>query len=59
MEAATPLRKPHVRTAGDHLVIDALVVAESLGTLAPLRMRKQTAEAAVAAEQAIAGQSAS
>ena len=37
---------------------DALVVAESLGTLAPLRMRKQTPEAAVAAEQAIAGQSA-
>jgi hypothetical protein len=28
MEAATPLRNPHVRTAGDRLVIDALVVAD-------------------------------
>ena len=26
MEAATPLRKPHVRTVGEHLAIDGLVV---------------------------------
>jgi voltage-gated potassium channel len=40
--------------AGD----DALVVAESLGTLAPLRIDKETAGSAAAAEQALAGQSA-
>jgi hypothetical protein len=28
MEAATPLRQPHVRTAGDRLVVDALVVQD-------------------------------
>jgi voltage-gated potassium channel len=40
--------------AGD----DALVVAESLGTLAPLRIDKETSGSAAAAEQALAGQSA-
>src|SRR3954462_15949023 len=28
MEAATPLRKPHVRTVGDRLVVDGLVVTD-------------------------------
>jgi hypothetical protein len=28
MEAATPLRKPHVRTVGDRLAVDGLVVAD-------------------------------
>src|ERR687889_477125 len=28
MEAATPLRQPHVRTIGDRLVVDGLVVAD-------------------------------
>src|SRR5437763_3018788 len=28
MEAATPLRKPHVRTIGDRLVVDGLVVED-------------------------------
>jgi voltage-gated potassium channel len=37
---------------------DALVVAESLGSLAPLRITKEIPEAASGAEQALAGQSA-
>ena len=28
MEAATPLRQPHVRTIGDRLVVDGLVVED-------------------------------
>nr|MBA3305172.1 hypothetical protein [Thermoleophilaceae bacterium] len=28
MEAATPLRKPHVRAAGSHVAIDGLVVED-------------------------------
>ena len=28
MEAATPLRSPHVRTIGDRLVVDGLVVED-------------------------------
>jgi predicted nucleic acid-binding Zn-ribbon protein len=41
MEAATPLRKPHVRTVGDRLAVDGLVVADD----AAVRLVRQREEA--------------
>jgi hypothetical protein len=46
MEAATPLRQPHVGTAGDRLVIDGLVV-EDEGAVRLVRDREQNGESAV------------
>ncbi|HYY23152.1 MAG TPA: DUF2130 domain-containing protein [Thermoleophilaceae bacterium] len=43
MEAATPLRKPHVRTVGDRVAIDALVV-EDEAAVRLVREREQAAE---------------
>src|SRR5204862_6259763 len=41
MEAATPLRKPHVRTIGDRLVVDGLVVEDE----AAVRLVREREEA--------------
>jgi hypothetical protein len=41
MEAATPLRKPHVRTLGDRLVVDGLVVEDE----AAVRLVREREEA--------------
>src|SRR5919109_3843429 len=43
MEAATPLHKPHVRTVGDRVAIDALVV-EDEAAVRLVREREQAAE---------------
>jgi hypothetical protein len=43
MEAATPLRHPHVRTAGDRLVVDALVVEDECAVRL-VREREQAGE---------------
>jgi hypothetical protein len=43
MEAATPLRKPHVRTVGDRVAIDALVVDDD-AAVRLVREREQAAE---------------
>jgi hypothetical protein len=41
MEAATPLRKPHVRTIGDRLAVDGLVIADDCA----VRLVRQREEA--------------
>src|SRR3954447_22007165 len=41
MEAATPLRKPHVRTVGDRVVVDGLVVDDE----AAVRLVREREEA--------------
>jgi hypothetical protein len=43
MEAATPLRKPHVRTIGDRLAVDGLVVADDCAVRL-VREREQAGE---------------
>jgi hypothetical protein len=43
MEAATPLRQPNVRTAGDRLVVDALVVEDECAVRV-VREREQAGE---------------
>jgi hypothetical protein len=43
MEAATPLRQPHVRAAGDHLVVDALVVRDECAVRL-VREREETGD---------------
>ena len=43
MEAATPLRPPHVRTVGDRLVIDGLVIDDEC-TVRLVREREQSRE---------------
>jgi hypothetical protein len=48
MEAATPLRQPHVRTAGDRLVVDALVVEDECAVRL-VREREQSGEDTVRA----------
>jgi len=48
MEAATPLRQPNVRTAGDRLVVDALVVEDECAVRL-VREREQSGEDTVRA----------
>jgi hypothetical protein len=48
MEAATPLRKPHVRTVGDRLAIDGLVVEDECAVRL-VREREQNGDDAVRA----------
>src|ERR671914_1921011 len=47
MEAATPLRKPHVRTIGDRLAVDGLVVADDCAVRL-VRQREEAGEDPVA-----------
>jgi hypothetical protein len=47
MEAATPLRKPHVRTVGDHLAVDGLIVDDETAVRL-VRAREEAGEDAVA-----------
>jgi hypothetical protein len=47
MEAATPLRKPHVRTVGDRLAVDGLVVADDCAVRL-VRQREEAGEDPVA-----------
>src|SRR3954447_16835913 len=49
MEAATPLRKPHVRTVGDRLVVDGLVVDDD----AAVRLVREREEAGADTERVI------
>jgi len=46
MEAATPLRKPHVRTIGDQLVVDGLTVTDETAVRV-VREREEAGEPAV------------
>src|SRR4051812_18497086 len=49
MEAATPLRKPHVRTVGDRVVVDGLVVGDD----AAVRLVREREEAGADTERVI------
>src|SRR4051795_9884160 len=50
MEAATPLRKPHVRTVGDRVVVDGLVVDDE----AAVRLVREREEAGAAPVRVVA-----
>src|SRR3954454_12112366 len=49
MEAATPLRKPHVRTVGDRVVVDGLVVDDD----AAVRIVREREESGADTERVI------
>src|SRR3954462_15742731 len=51
MEAATPLRKPHVRTVGDRVVVDGLVVDDE----AAVRLVREREEAGADAVRVVVG----
>ena len=53
MEAATPLRQPHVRTVGDHLAIDGLVVEDECAVRLVRERERSGEDTAKAAREAI------